>query len=105
MQSVQLQNGHVGFTDDPKVLDIKSGKPKALSFSWEFMFARSMFQMDDIGKQNELLNRVSELIDDGTLISTVNNNLGAISVETLTEAHAIQESGRAIGKTCSMDSS
>lgn len=71
---------------------------KALSFSWEFMFARSMFQTDDIEKQHELLNRVSELIDNGTLISTVNNNLGKISVDSLKKAHAEQESGRAIGK-------
>ena len=50
------------------------------------MFARSMFQTDDIEKQHELLNRVSELIDDGTLISTVNNNLGKASAKTLEEA-------------------
>jgi len=62
------------------------------------MFARSMFQTDDMEKQHELLNRVSELIDQGTLISTVTNNLGKLSVETLKQAHVQQESGRVIGK-------
>ena len=90
--------GHIALIDDPQSLDIKVGKPKALTFSWEFMFTRSMFQTDDIEKQHELLNRVSELIDDGTLLSTVTNNLGKISAETLKSAHAQQESGRAIGK-------
>ncbi len=90
--------GHVAFIDDPKTLDIKVGKPKALHFSWEFMFTRSMFQMDDIEVQHQLLNRVSEMLDSGELISTVNNNLGPISVETLKAAHAEQESGRVIGK-------
>lgn len=90
--------GHVAFIDDPEILDIKSGKQKALTFSWEFMFTRSMFQTDDIEKQHDLLNRVSELIDDGSLISTVTNNLGTISAETLKHAHTLQESGRAIGK-------
>ncbi len=90
--------GHVALIDDPGVLDTKLGKMKALSFSWEFMFARSMFQTDDIAKQHELLTRVSELIDEGTLISTVTNNLGNLSIETLTEAHLQQESGRVIGK-------
>lgn len=90
--------GHVAFIDDPETLDIKAGKPKALSFSWEFMFARSMFQTEDIEKQHELLNRVSELIYEGKLTSTVTNNLGKLSVETLKEAHIQQESGRAIGK-------
>ncbi|NER23501.1 MAG: zinc-binding alcohol dehydrogenase family protein [Symploca sp. SIO1C2] len=90
--------GHVALIDDPETLDIMSGKFKALSFSWEFMFTRSMYQTDDIEKQHELLNRVSELIDNGTLISTVTNNLGKISAETLKTAHIQQESGRVIGK-------
>jgi len=90
--------GHITLTDDPQSLDINSIKPKALTFSWEFMFTRSMYQTDDIEKQHELLNRVSELIDDGTLISTVTNNFGKICVKTLKAAHLQQESGRAIGK-------
>ncbi|MEM9941494.1 MAG: zinc-binding alcohol dehydrogenase family protein [Planctomycetota bacterium] len=90
--------GHVAFIDDPSTLDIKPGKRKALSFSWIFMFARSMFETEDIIKQHELLNRISELLDDGTLISTVNNNFGKLSTESLTKAHVEQESGRVIGK-------
>ncbi len=90
--------GHIALIDDPQSLDIASIKPKALSFSWEFMFTRSMFQTDDMEKQHELLNRVSKLIDEGTLISTVTNNLGNLTVETLKEAHRQQESGRVIGK-------
>ena len=90
--------GHITLIDDPQSLDINSIKLKALSFSWEFMFARSMYQTDDMEKQHELLNRVSELIDDGKLISTVTNNLGKVSVETLKQAHVQQESGRVIGK-------
>lgn len=62
------------------------------------MFARSMYQTEDIEKQHELLNRVSGLIDDGTLISTVTNNLGKVSAQILKQAHVPQESGRVIGK-------
>ncbi|PZX48323.1 zinc-binding alcohol dehydrogenase family protein [Algoriphagus chordae] len=90
--------GKVAFIDDPKSLDILAGKRKALSFSWEFMFTRSMFETDDIAQQHELLNRVSEMIDAGILISTVTNNLGKLNVENLKKAHIMQESGRAIGK-------
>ncbi|MGZ0656322.1 zinc-binding alcohol dehydrogenase family protein [Coraliomargarita sp. W4R53] len=90
--------GRIALIDDPKTLDANVLKPKSLSLRWEFMFARSMFQTDDIQQQHELLNRVSALIDDGTLISTVTNNLGTLSVETLIEAHTQQESGRVIGK-------
>jgi NADPH2:quinone reductase len=90
--------GHIALIEDPGSPDIRSIKNKALSFSWEFMFTRSMFQTEDMEKQHELLNRVSELIDDGTLMSTVTGRLGKLSVETLKEAHAQQESGRVIGK-------
>jgi len=90
--------GHIAIIDDPGSAEIGSFKFKALSFSWEFMFTRSMFQTEDMEKQHELLNRVSELIDDGTLISTVTAKLGKLSVETLKEAHVQQESGRVIGK-------
>lgn len=90
--------GHVAIIDDPKTLDIKEGKRKSLSFSWEFMFARPMHQTEDIEKQHQLLNRVSELIDQNVLVSTVTNNLGDLQVESLKEAHRLQESGRVIGK-------
>lgn len=90
--------GRVALIDDPKTLNINLGKPKALTFSWEFMFTRSMFQTEDIAYQYDLLNRVADLIDAGTLISTVTNNLGPMNVENLKKAHALQESGKAIGK-------
>ncbi len=90
--------GHVVFIDDPETLDIKAGKGKALTFSWELMFTRSMFETSDMIKQHELLNRVSEMLDAGTLQSTVTNNLGRMDVDTLTAAHKAQESGRVIGK-------
>jgi len=52
-----------------------------------------MFQTVDLEKQHELLNRVSEMIVNGTLISTVTNNLGTLSAETLKEAHALPKIG------------
>ncbi|MEO1653384.1 MAG: zinc-binding alcohol dehydrogenase family protein [Bacteroidota bacterium] len=90
--------GHIAFIDDPQTLDIKPGKTKALSFSWEFMFTRSMFQTADMAQQHLLLNRVSEMIDQGILISTMSQNLGKINVDNLIQAHTLQESGRVIGK-------
>lgn len=90
--------GHLVVIDDPKPLNIDLMKQKALSLSWEFMFTRPMYLTDDIEEQQLLLNRVSEMIDDGTLISTVSNHLGHMSVETMTAAHIQQESGKVIGK-------
>jgi zinc-binding alcohol dehydrogenase family protein len=90
--------GQIALIDDPTSLNIHAIKPKSLSFSWEYMFARPMFQTDDMIQQHELLTRVATLLDDGTLQSTVTNHLGPMSVENLKEAHTRQESGQVIGK-------
>ncbi|MEO0375691.1 MAG: zinc-binding alcohol dehydrogenase family protein [Cyanobacteria bacterium P01_A01_bin.17] len=99
VQTLIKPRGHIALIDDPGTLDIVSLKPKALSISWEFMFTRSMFQTEDMDAQHRLLNRVADLLDDGTLVSTVNRHGGTLSVENLRAAHELQESGTAIGKT------
>ncbi len=91
--------GHIAMIDDPQGLDIAAIKLKALSFSWEFMFARSMFQTADMDVQHKLLNRVADLLDEGTLIPTVNRHGGEMGVASLRGALELQESGTAIGKT------
>ena len=91
--------GHIALIDDPPSLDISAIKFKALTFSWEFMFARSMFKTEDMDAQHKLLNRVADFMDEGTLISTVNRHLGELSVASLRNALELQESGAAIGKT------
>ena len=63
------------------------------------MFTRSMFQTEDMDVQHDLLNRVADLLDEGTLIPTVNKHGGTLSVANLRNAHEHQESGTAIGKT------
>ena len=90
--------GHVALIDDPSSLDIMPGKLKALTFSWEMMFTRPMFETPDIKKQHDLLNKVAELLDNGILQSTITNNLGKLSVENMKDAHIQQVGGRVIGK-------
>ena len=74
-------------------------KPKSASFHWEFMYTRSMFQTADQAMQHHILSQVARLIDRGVLRTTANLDLGAINAANLREAHRIQESGAAIGKT------
>lgn len=99
IQALIKPRGHIALIDDPGTLDIMPLKPKALSVSWEFMFARPMFQTADVDVQHKLLNEVADLLDNGTLIPTINRHGGSLSVETLRNAHEFQESGKAIGKT------
>jgi zinc-binding alcohol dehydrogenase family protein len=91
--------GHIGLIDDPKAFNINAIKLKALSFSWEFMFTRSMFQTDDMIKQHDILNEVSRLVDAGKIIATATHHAGTINADNLKEMHILQESGRAIGKS------
>jgi len=91
--------GKIAMIDDPaEPLDYMKMKPKSLSLHIEFMYARSMFNAADIDEQSKLLTRVSDLIDQGYIQTTVGKSLGTINAANLKTAHAELESGQAIGK-------
>jgi zinc-binding alcohol dehydrogenase family protein len=95
---VLAPEGKLGLIDDPESLDVVPLKRKSASLHWEFMFARSLWQTTNMAEQGGLLNRVSELVDQGELRSTQTQTLSPINVENLKKAHASVESGKAIGK-------
>lgn len=90
--------GKFGFIDDPKVVNATSFKPKSVSIHYELMFTRSLFQTPDMLEQHHILNKVSELIDDGTLKTTKGEHFGSINAENLKRAHQLLESGKSKGK-------
>lgn len=90
--------GQLALIDDPEPLDIRKLKRKSLSLHWELMFTRSLFETADLDRQRELLDEVATLVDAGRLRSTAREALGTVSAATLRQAHALVESGRAIGK-------
>ena len=90
--------GRIAIIDDPVSLDVMKMKPKSLSLHIEFMFARSMFNTTDMIKQSQLLNQVSDLIDQGLIHTTLGKNQGTINAENLRAAHKELESGKSIGK-------
>ncbi|MGN8024194.1 zinc-binding alcohol dehydrogenase family protein [Phyllobacterium sp. 22229] len=90
--------GRFGLIDDPKNYDIMPFKWKSVSIHWEVMFTRSRYETADIEEQHKLLNKVAELVDAGTLRTTLADDLGTISAANLKKAHALIESGRARGK-------
>lgn len=91
--------GKIAMIDDPaKPLDVMKMKPKSLSLHIEFMFARSMFKAADMNEQGRLLNRVSDLINQGYIQTTIGKNLGSINANNLKTAHKELESGKSIGK-------
>jgi zinc-binding alcohol dehydrogenase family protein len=90
--------GRLALIDDPKTLDVMPMKRKSLSLHWELMFTRSLFETPDMIKQHELLNRVSALVDEGVLKTTLGEHFGTINAENMRRAHAVIESGKARGK-------
>jgi zinc-binding alcohol dehydrogenase family protein len=90
--------GKLALIDDPKTLDVTKLKRKSLSLHWEFMYTRSLFETADMIEQHHLLNRVAQLIDAGTLKTTVGEHFGTINAANLRRAHALLESGKSKGK-------
>jgi NADPH:quinone reductase len=95
---VLAPQGKFGLIDDPVSLDATPLKRKAASLHWEFMFARSLFETQDMIAQHRLLNEVSELVDMGMIRTTFADSLGTINAANLKKAHALIESGRSRGK-------
>ncbi|MDO8405440.1 MAG: zinc-binding alcohol dehydrogenase family protein [Pseudomonas sp.] len=90
--------GRLSVIDDPESLDVIPLKRKSLSLHWELMFTRSLYETPDMINQHHLLNRVSALIDQGVLQTTVGEHFGAINAANMRRAHALVESGKARGK-------
>lgn len=91
--------GRLALIDDPQQpIDIRSLKRKSVSLHWEFMFTRPLFQTPDMAAQHELLGAIADMVDAGQIRSTLAEVVGPIDAEHLRRAHAIVESGRAIGK-------
>ncbi len=92
--------GHiVSITGSSKPLNLNLFKNKSVTFSWEFMYTRSLFTTDDMDRQHQILDEIADLLDTGTLKTTLTTTLEGFTVENLKKAHQMQESGTTIGKT------
>ena len=62
------------------------------------MFTRSIFQTEDMAAQHDLLKRLSRMIDDGRIRTTLRQVLGPINAANLGGAHERIWQRRAPGK-------
>lgn len=90
--------GQVVAIDSPKDLDVVPLKSKALTWHWEYMFARSLYQAPDMVEQHRILERIADLVDEGRVRTTRTTTLTPIDAERLREAHRLVETGDTIGK-------
>lgn len=89
--------GHVTFIQDNGALDITSFKFKSITTHWEFMFSKTMFG-HNLQSQGDILAKVAQLVDAKKIKSTLNNDLGEISPDSIKRGHSLLESGKCIGK-------
>ncbi|MEZ8284202.1 zinc-binding alcohol dehydrogenase family protein [Vibrio splendidus] len=80
-------------------IDLSALQGKSAGFIWELMFTRSLFNTDDIQKQQDILFQAANLIDAGRIKSTLTTTLNGFNVDTFKEAHKRIESSTSIGKT------
>jgi NADPH:quinone reductase len=91
--------GHIAsITGSSTPVALNKLKNKSASFSWELMYTRSTFQTDDMIEQHHTLNKVAELLDDGTLKTTLKETLLGLTADNFKKAHQQLESGKTIGK-------
>jgi NADPH2:quinone reductase len=91
--------GHIAsITGSSDPVALNKLKSKSVSFSWELMYTRSMYQTEDMIEQHNILNIVADLLDDGILKTTLNTTLNGLTAENLKKAHELLESGKTIGK-------
>ena len=62
------------------------------------MFTRPLFQPPDMIAQHDALERIAQLVDGGSLRTTLAAELGPIDAATLRRAHAMVEDGHMTGK-------
>ncbi|MFI4985995.1 MAG: zinc-binding alcohol dehydrogenase family protein [Alphaproteobacteria bacterium] len=71
---------------------------KSVTFAWEMMFTRAMFETPDMIAQHELLDEAAGLIEAGVLKTTLARNMGTLNAANLKRAHKALEEGHTIGK-------
>ncbi|MFU8823205.1 zinc-binding alcohol dehydrogenase family protein [Yoonia sp.] len=98
VELIRPQGGIVSIDNTDVPMPMAMMKTKAASLHWEFMFARAMFQTDDMQAQHDLLTYVAGEIDAGRIRTTLDTVLRPINAENLRKAHAMIETGTAKGK-------
>ncbi|ALC83776.1 MULTISPECIES: zinc-binding alcohol dehydrogenase family protein [Bacillus] len=97
-EAIKPQGSICSIVENEKDLDLNVLKSKSVTFVWEFMYTRSMFQTEDMIEQHRLLNKASDLFEEGIFQTTLTKTFQPINAEQLKKAHKEVESGKMIGK-------
>jgi NADPH2:quinone reductase len=90
------QMGSIVEDDKPVPVNDMGMFVRALSFHWEFMFAKTMHKYQE-ETQGKIVEHLAKMAADGTLVSTITTR-DVLSVAALRNGHELQSSGKAMGK-------
>jgi NADPH:quinone reductase len=90
------QIGSVVEDDNPIPVHDMGVFTRALSFHWEFMFAKTMNKYAE-ETQGAILEQIAKLAADGILVTMITKR-DTLSVAALRAGHELQESGKGMGK-------
>ena len=90
--------GAICAIDEPEGLELLPLKNKRISFHWELMSTRPLYETADMVVQHNLLEAVAGMVDAGTLRTTMTRRLSPVDAATLREAHELVEDGHMVGK-------
>ena len=102
-RAIKPQGTICSIVENEHPLNMDTLKSKSAAFVWEFMFTRSMYQTADIAEQGSLLNHLSQLIEDGLIMTTCKDVIKPINAQNLRDAHQRLEQGKTIGKIALAD--
>jgi NADPH:quinone reductase-like Zn-dependent oxidoreductase len=71
---------------------------KSITLVWEMIYTRIDYRTADLARQQEILETLARLVDEGVLASTVTEAMEPINAANLRAAHKRMATGRVIGK-------
>ena len=98
---VVAPEGHLGLIEGAAALKAFDAGPlfnKSVGVHLEMMFTRPMLGTPSMIEQHRLLGEIADLVDRGAIRTTLKEIVGPIDAAHLKKAHALVESGKAIGK-------
>ena len=88
----------VSITENHHPIDLKKLTKKRANFAWEWMYSKSFYQTPDMITQHQILEKISQLLDQKIIHSTLTKELSPINVDNLKKAHQLVETNHMIGK-------
>lgn len=90
--------GMLGMIDQPATLDAMPLRTKAQRLAFEGVFVRALMKTPDMGRQGDILRRLSAMVDAGQLKTTRHDPPLPLDLDGVREGQMRMEAGTAIGK-------